>query len=267
DRRALDLLELLVRRRAAEIKNQPGPHAEAALAALQRAFKHSWADGEPRLMAEFLANLGTISHEPLAKEQLRQLEAFQGMAARGAADGLYIAQRFAGVRWGYGHREPAADLLQAALREHQEAHDGVLPSSANSVLNVYVGYLEQLRHFARGEKELLAHLKRPANPQQAYWLTQRLYQLYDACLGARGEVSLGAGQTLYATLQKRIQNELNTPDHDHRYQLVQRLCMVYRTAHRVKLDGVLTDLRAFAFQQVPDVLKAQTNHYTSIVST
>src|SRR5262249_41555850 len=38
DHRALDLLEVLVQRRAAELQNQPGPHGERALAALKRAF-------------------------------------------------------------------------------------------------------------------------------------------------------------------------------------------------------------------------------------
>src|SRR5262249_7353279 len=61
DQRALDLLEMLVERRAAELKNQPGPHLEAALTALQRAFKREWSLGEQRLMADLLANLGAIS--------------------------------------------------------------------------------------------------------------------------------------------------------------------------------------------------------------
>ena len=39
DRRAIDLLELLVERRASELQNQPGPHADKALAALGRAFQ------------------------------------------------------------------------------------------------------------------------------------------------------------------------------------------------------------------------------------
>src|SRR5262249_55047403 len=52
DRRALDLLEAQARRRAAELKNQAGPHAEAALSALRRAFDHAWSEGEPRLMAD-----------------------------------------------------------------------------------------------------------------------------------------------------------------------------------------------------------------------
>ena len=37
DSRALDLLELMVERRAAEVQNQPGQHVPRALAALQRA--------------------------------------------------------------------------------------------------------------------------------------------------------------------------------------------------------------------------------------
>ena len=81
DQRALDLLELLVERRAAEVQNQAGPHADKALAALQRAFKREWSPGEPMLMADFLAELGAISRPALAQEQLRQLE----MLHRGAA--------------------------------------------------------------------------------------------------------------------------------------------------------------------------------------
>ena len=41
DRRALDLLEMLVERRAAELQNQPGPHVEKALAAMRRAWKRA----------------------------------------------------------------------------------------------------------------------------------------------------------------------------------------------------------------------------------
>ncbi|MBN2291417.1 MAG: hypothetical protein JXM70_03270, partial [Pirellulales bacterium] len=45
DRRALDLLELLVERRAAELLNQPGPHSQKALTAMRRAFKRKWSQG------------------------------------------------------------------------------------------------------------------------------------------------------------------------------------------------------------------------------
>ena len=69
DRRALDLLELLVERRAAEIQNQPGPHVQRALTAMRQAWKRQWSPGEPRLVAELLASLGHITQQPLADEQ------------------------------------------------------------------------------------------------------------------------------------------------------------------------------------------------------
>jgi hypothetical protein len=117
DRRALDVLEMLVGRRAAELKNQAGPHAEAALAALRRAFKGEWSPGEPRSMADLLANLGFISQEPLAREQLRQLEELHRRQERGTFDRLHIAQRLAETLAAYRRTDPALALLEAALTE------------------------------------------------------------------------------------------------------------------------------------------------------
>src|SRR5207244_1641120 len=63
DQRALDLLEVQVERRAAEVQNQAGPHVDKALAALERASKREWSPGEPRLMADFLAGLAHITQK------------------------------------------------------------------------------------------------------------------------------------------------------------------------------------------------------------
>ena len=86
DRRALDLLELLIERRAAELLNQPGPHGEKALAAMQRALKREWTSGERRLMADFLASLGAIADAKLAEEQLRELSMLHREAKPGTID-------------------------------------------------------------------------------------------------------------------------------------------------------------------------------------
>ncbi|HEY2882574.1 MAG TPA: hypothetical protein VGJ15_09075, partial [Pirellulales bacterium] len=73
DLRALDLLEAIIERRASEVLNQPGPHAEACLADLKTAFDRKFTDGEPRLMATFLKNLGTLRDQRLIDEQLREM--------------------------------------------------------------------------------------------------------------------------------------------------------------------------------------------------
>ncbi len=128
DRRALDLLECLIQRRATELKSQPGPHAEAALAALQRAFKGEWSPGEPRLMADFLAGLGAVPEKGgatpplLGQEQLRQLEILHRQQPKGSFDRLHIALRY-------------AETLNAHKRNDQAHHglaSGAERASGNS---------------------------------------------------------------------------------------------------------------------------------------
>ena len=267
DRRAFDLLEMLVERRNAELINQPGPHVEKALAAMQRAFKGDWSSGEPRLMADFLAGLGHISQAPLADEQLRQLQALHRQAGKGTVDRLHIAQQLAQTVWSYSRQDEAIDLLQAALDEHRAAHGGLLPTSANGTLDRFVSYLEQLSHHARAEKVLTDQLAQPVGQQQRYWLIGRLYQVYLHALGHEGDVSIGSGEVLYRAIEKRIREELPSDDENHTNALVQRLCQIYTTAQQQKLANVTEDIRFFAMVQVPEILKRQHNNYESIVQT
>ena len=155
DRRALDLLEMQVERRAAELQNQPGPHRDRALAALVRSWKGQWSPGEPRLMADLLAALGKITPPTLAAEQLRQSKALHQMAAPGSIDRLQIAQDLAATYAAYGRLEDAVDLLSAALDEYQAACGGVLPASADDAFSRLLFDLEGQRHFARGAAILL----------------------------------------------------------------------------------------------------------------
>jgi predicted Zn-dependent protease len=266
DRRALDLLELLVERRAAELKNQPGPHAEKALAALQRAFKRQWSDGEKRLMADFLAALGAIPDAKLAEEQVRELETLHGESAPGSLDRLMIGLRLANAHWNYARRDRAIDLLQSALDEYQNALNGVLSAAANEALGAFVSYLEQTTRHARGEKVLQDQLKHPCNRQQTFWLTQRLYELYENAIRNNGDASLGNGETLYRAVEKNIQNEMNSGDENNRAAFIGRLCGIYRAAHEKKFSTVAEDIKTFAMKRLPEVLKLQTNNYQNMVN-
>jgi Flp pilus assembly protein TadD len=266
DRRALDLLEALVRRRAVEQKNQPGQHTEAALKALQAAFKHAWSDGEPRLVADLLASLGAISQEPLAKEQLRQLETLHREAKAGSGDRLHLAQRYAETLWAYNRRDAAMDLLQGALEESEKANGGVLPEAAGAPLQALLSFFENANRHDRGEKLLLALIEHPRNAQDGLWLRERLFRLYQHALWMETTVSLGRRETLYRALESKMRDALATEDNNHRYALLSVLCGVYRTAGEKKLAGVQEDVRAFAFKQFPDVLKRQTNNYDQMVN-
>lgn len=266
DQRALDLLALLVERRAADLLNQPGPHAAKALAALERAGKREWSPGEPRLMADFLAGLGKVPQDDIAKEQLRQLDALRRAAAAGSPDRLHIAQRHAETLAAYGRSADAIDALDAALKEVQDANAGVLPTSANSALDRLVGFTEAARHYARGETILTKQLERPVSPEQKRWLTRRVNDLYLRAVENAGDVSLGGGPTLYAAFAAKLTAEITAAaDQNHRGHLLQTFPRLYRAANAKKFAGVDADVRAFAFKQLPPVLRDQATNRDGII--
>jgi hypothetical protein len=266
DRRALDLLEMLVRRRAAELKNQAGSHAEAALAALQRSFKGEWSPGEPSLVADVLASLGAMPQQPLAREQLRQLQVLHAREKKGTFDRLHIAHRLAQAQVGYLQRDQAIALLDSALTEYQEAHAGKLPPDANAPLDTLVSIHAGARRHDRGEKILLEQLRHPVHEQQRNWLILRLDQLYHDALIHDGTVSLGSGVQLYQAVERKLRGDLATPDHNHRRNVIDLLCRFYTTAAEKKLPGAHEDLKAFGRLHLPEVLKVQTNNYQNIIN-
>ncbi len=265
DRRALDLLEVLAERRAAEMLNQPGPHAKKALAALRRAFDGQWTAGEKRLMADFLAALGRIADGDLAAEQLRQLRSLHAEEKPGTVDRLHVAHALARTLWGYQQDDGPIDLLETSLAEYQQALGSPLPAEANGALGSMITYLEARGRHIRGEEILQGHLTSPASPQQTVWLTARLYELYESALQNDGRVSLGSKAELYREAIARIQADLEKGNDDHRFQLVNRLCSIFRTVKNRNIADVTDGLTSFAFQRLPQALKRQTNNYQNVV--
>jgi Flp pilus assembly protein TadD len=266
DRRALDLLEMVAERRAAELRNQAEPHVKAAVAALRRATKGEWADGERRLMANFLVSQGNIPAKALAAAQVEVAASLHAGERNGTFERLYLAHQLSTLYWYYSRPDDAINLLESALAEFRRASGGVLPQSANDTLYKYVDYLAQRGRYSRGEEVFQAELKTARNNQQRHWLVQQLYQLYNRAIGYDGTVSLGKGQKLYNSVEQRIRADINeTKDHNHRYQLISTLTSIYYTAKNKQLSGYANDLRQFAFEQLPEVLKRQTNNYQSIV--
>src|SRR5436190_944290 len=139
DLRALDLLEALVERRASEVLNQPKPHIDACLAAMKRAFERKWSDGEPVLMAGFLKNLGTLPHQPIIDEQIRELRALQGLAKAGSRDHLTITDHLSNLMfWSYNRHDEAIEEMEAEVRAYEQAHDGQWPYADDEILASYV---------------------------------------------------------------------------------------------------------------------------------
>ena len=267
NQRALDLLETLVERRAAEVQNQGGVHAAKALAAMQRAYRREWSEGERRLMAELLASLGFISQPTLAQEQLRELDELHKAEPVGSVDHLGVTVAFARALGHYDRRQEGIDLLVTSLKAYAANNGGLLSGTARFAIEALIGHYEARQHFADGERYLLELQKQPLVPDQKSWAMQRLFALYQRAVDHGGTVSLGTGEGLYKAVLAKMEQELDTPDHGHRATVVRQLCDLYRIAHGKNLPGVAADLDRFSKTLLPGVLLRQTNEYSTLVST
>jgi predicted Zn-dependent protease len=265
DHRALELFTAMVERRAAELANQGGPHAQKALDALSAAFKREWQAGEPILMAQFLGAFGAIGNPALAAEQLRELETLHGEAKSGSLDHLNIALQYANVLNASGKVEPSMEVLESALQAFREARGGSLPQLANPVIERLLEFTDHARQFERGEKLILAQANNPHSSQQRDWLRRKLYEHYLAALKKKARVSLGEGDTLYQAIQQRLFKELADSGLNQRSETILQLVRLYRTGMELAIATAVADVKGFAFDRLPPILKDQAVNYDDCV--
>ncbi len=209
DRRALDLFEAMIERQSSEVQNQRGPHVEACLAALRRAFERKWSVGEPRLMADFLGNLNHLPDDRLRDEQLRELRALQALVPAGSREHLAVTRILAGLLyWQYQRKTEGLDIFEAAVRDYDRSHHGQWPYEDDSELDTYINMLQDSGRHVAAEDRLQKYLASPMNPQQTVWLKDRLWRLYNHALETQGEVSLGKGEILFQALLAYGQQQL-----------------------------------------------------------
>lgn len=272
DQRALDLLEALVERKSSEVLNQPAPHIDACLAALQRAFKRNWTDGEPRMMVKFLMQLGTLPKDKLKAEQLREIRELQKMAPAASRDHLWMTSDIGHLLfWSYGVRDEAIREMEAEVTQYVQANDGLLPHQDIEVLNRYISMLEHpdvMRH-GIGEAILQRHIAKPQHDEQKKWLKDRLLSLYNLALEHEAAVSIGTNRArLFDALVAIGLKELDeAPDETARYNVVSHLNMTFDIAHRHKLPATVAAVRKFAFEILPAVLQRQQSQYRNTATT
>jgi tetratricopeptide (TPR) repeat protein len=266
DRRALDLLEAVIERRSAEVLNQPGPHIAASVAALKRAFEREWAEGEGRQMAQFLDGLGHIGHEELSAEQFRQLRELHRREKAGTDDRLFTGWYLANTLFNpYGKSAEGLQRMEIAIREYDETHANGWPAHANDPLSGYLAMLERSSRHMDSETDLKRRLEKPLNAGQRNWLIDRLTTCYSRALEAETQVSLGQREELYLNLIPFIVKQEARADDNLRYQILQRVREVFRTAKSKKYPTLRKDMRKFAFTTLPKWLKRQRNNYSSMI--
>lgn len=268
DLRALDLLEALVERQAAELQNQAGPHVDASLAALRRAFDREWRDGERLLMGRWLSSLGSVSQERLRDEQLRQLrELLKGIPA--GRDHLELTNELArALYFHYSRQEEGLRELAAEIDVFVPTRKGEWPGGDQQVAYSYLSMLELSGRHATAEKLLDQWEAQAAHAGVKNECRARRLQVYVHALEHDGTVSLGEGRVgIFRPLVARLEQELVAQsDENERRQLVEHWMTVLDIAQRHKLAGLREETARLAFEVIPREAPRQTSQYLNTVN-
>ena len=171
---ALDLLELLVERRGIRSAEPTGPHADKAWPRWGGHFKREWSPGEPRLMADFLAGLGSTPRRA-RKEQLRQLEACTangGRLVRPAAHRPAYAETLNGSSRSFrSHRCSPGGLegVRGCQPRHPSHFGEQRPDNS-------IAFTDSAKQYDSGEKLLSRNSSTRFTPSRRNWLVERIQQ-------------------------------------------------------------------------------------------
>jgi hypothetical protein len=266
DLRALDLVEAVVERKAAEVLNQPGSHARAAVAALQRAFDREWQPGERLQMARFLQDLGSIPVAELSAERERKLRLLYDDSEASSLDRARIGHAYASVLFlDSDRRNEAIDFDEAVLREFASPFGGRVPDEAADLVTGHSYFLRGTNAFAHAEQYVERH-RAGAGPDALLTYTEHLNELHTTALHRQGRTSLGEGATLYRNLVRRLIDQCSTPDKNRRHRLLSQLINVYRHACERKFSGSVDELLAFSRTALPELILPLDNEYASIIN-
>ena len=267
DLRALDLLAMQVHRRAAEVRNQPGPHAELALAAFRRAFERPWAEGERLLMARLLRDFSVISPEALGAEQLRQLKALADAAPKATLERLSVAECYAAALRDRGKTVEAIGALTPALADYVAATKGAFTAESLAAAQLLAALHESRNDCAEAERLWLGWRAAAANDQVRAAVTESLDQCYTNALRRDAGVTLGKGEALYAALLGRLNERLRDPEANARQQALGAFQQLFGTAEAKKFPRLKADVLVLANETFPRLVKPWEQNYVSYVQT
>ncbi|MDZ4688145.1 MAG: hypothetical protein SH850_23980, partial [Planctomycetaceae bacterium] len=250
DLRALDLIEALVERRSSEVPNQGGPHAEAAVAALQRAFDGDWQPGERLQFAAVLKSFRHCSQPALATEQIRLLRELVRQADPDSDEGLQITSTLAHVLyWHYANgpvvvdaRQEALALQNAAVRSVLANNGGRWPTRLWSVLEEYLGELREAQQYSTAEAVIAECLTKADTVEEREWFDERRLTLWTHALRHQGRVSLGEGAALFDALLSQAVRQIEQADDAHKHHRIVQTLSIFDAAFERMLPRAPTEL-------------------------
>lgn len=285
DRRLLNLLLATVEMRAANVLNQPGPHAQKALASLRRASETPYGADQAVAAATFLRSIfdyATLGPE-LRTEILLQMERIERIVGQASEDRLRIAllrmqalitipQDGIALPLKGNPRQQAYLIGEAAFDDFRRAHPEVFPAALQELLEQRMSMLQSDLRFRESER-LLAGAEQVArkNLGDDWYDTKRL-SLWRSALYAGQEVSVGGGKDLYVALRDAAIAREKQAEPKHREERLTFLADVFTVAYDRGIPGVREDVDRFvtnrlkvAIEDLPEAFANVVNRYGSLL--
>jgi len=254
DRRALFMIEFLVRSRAADQAIGQMSHIEAAMNAMKKAFKGEWADGEMLLMAKFLAGIGSLV-SPLDKEILSQLQRLHDMTAPKSQARFDIGLQRSSTLYAYDLRVEAIRILSGAIEDHRDNESGLLQKDGRVSLKTLGNYLQSIQEYKAAERMWRGEIAREYSSQNRRTMQLSLYYLYGGAIEAHASTDLGEDFELYSNARDEIIKALKVrTSESHAQQLVESLSSLFSNAHYASLKNVKEDAHLFGYQILPRII-------------
>ena len=277
DKRALNLMEFMVERKASMVLNEPGAHADNALIALKRAASGEWQDGERLQYVQFLRQAGAATHErndsglaSLADEQLSQMRRMLSESQVGTREHAQIAFELATILFrSFNRRQEATRLFETAMRAYAQETEGVVPYADNRLVMGYADFYKELGQWTKAESYIVKHLDVLENTSQRWVYQSYLLTMHRSALSMGARTSLGSGRVLFDNLVDYQVDLCKTSDDNIRYDLLNRTAALYDSAVQKQfrdVGNVNQALIEFANQRLPELMVGQINNYSSLVS-
>ncbi|TWT55398.1 Vault protein inter-alpha-trypsin [Thalassoglobus neptunius] len=277
DLRALDLMEAMVEWKAATVPNQPGSHARAAAAALQRAFQHDWESGERLRYASYLSEFETLSHQSADRDISRLRETRESQLLRlyedsevGSHERAEIAKIYSTLRFPQSDRkQDALQFFENALNELADRNGGFIPLKSNGLVRAYAQLLEEDGKFYAAEQFVLKQRNVLDNQEQQWVYEEYLTELYDRALRQNARVGLAKQSELPRAVLDRLEKLAAQANEREQREILLKISntFAYLCSHSQSTnEDVMERFENWANQELPELLRPLQSNDSNIIN-
>ncbi len=250
DRRALDLLQAFLHRKAATQINQPGVHAKQAVECLQRAMQHAWQPEEPAALARLIQQMHQEDHAAWKEELTAVYTKLMELTRPGSPERVEVTYYYSTY-----HPQPF-QLLERAIKEvRSKQKNGLLPEYSQLIVGAYLGMSQG--HEQATEALAQQELARPGYSMASReWFKNQLESIFVRAYQSNGKVSLGQGEQLYRALESLFEKAVQSaPSQERRSHYIGQLCALYQQAKAHQQPTVIADCKAMLMTRILPALK------------